>query len=434
MKLMDRLRLAYRAATLANPDPWLFRAFGWNQTAAGIEVTPETALTYSAVWGCVNGISMDLAKLPLQVYQKLPKGREKAPGHPLYPLLHDAPNPEITSVAFRSALQVHMLTWGNAYANIVYDGNGIAQLWPLRPDRMEGPYRDEQAQLIYVYTLPSGERRKLTRDHIWHIPGLGYDGIKGYSVIALAKEGISLGLAYEKFGAKFFSNGARPGGVLKHPQSLSPKAFKRLQDQFENMHQGLENSHRLAILEEGLSYEKVGIPPEEAQFLEGRDHQIADIARWYRYPLHKLQKHDKAATYASVEQFGIEYVTDTLMPWAVIWEQNIALQLMTPTDRRRFEAKLNLTALLRGESKNRAEFYNRLFMIGVLSINDIRELEEMNGIGPAGDGHYVPLNMLPVEQSQSLTPKDRARLLASLRNGGEMHYEDPVLDHPGSQG
>lgn len=406
--------------------------FGGMGTAAGVAVDEETALTYSPFWAGVSYISMDVAKLPLGVFRRLDRGREKAENHPLHHLLHDAPNPEMTAVSFRSALQGHLLTWGNAYANIVRDGYGrVIELWPLRPDRMTPPVRDENGRLVYVYTLPTGEQRKLYRDEVLHIPGFGYDGIQGYGVVTLARESIGLGLATERYGARFFGSGARPGGVLKHPGRLSDAAYQRLRKDFESMHQGLENSHRLAILEEGMEYQQVGLPPEDAQFLQTRKHQITDIARWLRIPLQKLHEHDKASSYASAEQFSQDYVNDTLLPWCVIWEQNLALQLMTPLERKRYFFKHNMTALLRGDSTSRANYYAKLFGVGAYSINMILELEDQNPIGPAGDIHFVPLNMIPVDQALTLSVQDRATLLAAMKGGEGDREGKPVLEVQG---
>jgi HK97 family phage portal protein len=398
LTIMDTLRNVLRRS-LANPTRMILRAFGaMDDSPSGIDVTPENALTHSAVYASIRNISDDIAKMSLHLYEREPGGRRQATDHPLYPILHDAANPHMTAIAFRSTMTGHALTWGNAYAQIIRNNAGqITALYPLRPDRMTVTVNKE-GDLEYLYHLESGAK-PLSRSQVFHLPGFGFDGLRGYSMIALARDSIGLGMAQEKFGAKLFGNGARPGGYLKHPGKLSQPAHDRLVQAFENRHQGVDNSHRVAVLEEGMEFQSVGIPPEDAQFLESRKFQIAEIARWFRMPLHKLQEMG-AATFSNIEHQSLEYVMDTLLTWAVLWEQNISLQLLGAKDRGRLFAKHNLNSLLRADFKTRMDGYNVARQGGWMSANEIRALEEMNALPPEiGDVVLVNGNMIPVDSA-----------------------------------
>ena len=377
------------------PPAW-FNLWTSSQTAAGVDVTPDSSLQATAVFACVRCIAESSAILPLILYRRMEeRGKERAVGHPLYGLLHDSPNPEMTSVEYRETLTGHLATWGNCYSNIVWSRSGYPmELWPLRPDRMT--VKRENGQLRYIYRLPDGEERALRYQDVWHIRGLGSNGLVGYSPIALAMQAVGLTLAAEEFGGRFFGNGASPGGVLEHPGALSDEAHSRVRKSWEEMHRGLDNSHRVAILEEGMSYKQVGIPPDQAQFLETRKFQISEIARIFRVPPHKIADLDRA-TFSNIEHMSIEFVTDTLMPWLVRWEQRISLSLLTPTERNEYFAQHLVEGLLRGDTTSRYQAYQIGRQGGWLSANDIRELENLNPID-GGDVYLVPLNMVPADQ------------------------------------
>lgn len=379
--------------TLANPEPWLADALGGGRSAAGVSVSANTALQSATVFACVRILAETVASLPLIVYRRLGRGKERAADHYLYPILHDQPNPEMSSFEFREALMGHLALWGNAYAEIERDGAGrVVALWPLRPDRMS--VARENGLLIYRYRLGNGEVTLPPRS-VLHIRGLSGDGIVGYSPIRLAREAIGLALATEEFGARFFGSGARPAAILQHPGKLSEEAQKRLRQSVEEAHSGLSRAHRLMILEEGMQWHQVGIPPEDSQFLQTRSFQVEEIARIYRVPLVLLQHTEKSTSWGTgIEQFMIAFVVHTVRPWLVRWEQAIRRDLFLPGERGTYFAEFLVDGLLRGDVESRYRAYATARQWGWLSANDIRELENMNPI-EGGDVYLTPLNMVP---------------------------------------
>ncbi|MDI3341602.1 MAG: phage portal protein [Sphaerobacter sp.] len=363
------------------------------RSSSGLAVNEESALRVAAVYSAVRVLAETLAMLPLHVYRRLARGKDRASEHPLYPLLHDQPNPEMTSFVFRETLMGHLALWGNAYAQIVYDGAGrVAELWPLRPDWMDVD-RDASGRLRYVYRTPAGART-FAPSEVLHIPALSFDGLKGKPPLAVAREAIGLALATQEYGARFFANDARPGIVLKHPGTLSDKARANLLESWNRMHQGLRGAHRAAVLEEGMDIATVGIPPEDAQFLESRRFQVTEIARIFRVPPHLIGDLDRA-TYSNIEQQSLEFVQYTMLPWLRRWEQAINAKLFTEQERRDgYFVEFQVEGLLRGDTKSRYEAYAVGRQNGWLSANDIRELENLNPI-EGGDVYLVPLNMVP---------------------------------------
>ena len=284
------------------PPGWVDAYSGWD-TATGVTITQENALQISAVSACVRVLSETVGSLPLILYRRREDGgKDRALNHPLYPLLHDLPNSEMTSLELRETLMGHVTTWGNAYGEIEYGGAGqILGLWPLRPDRMRVTRKNGTVR--YFYTLKNQEL-PIAAENIMHIRGLGYDGLIGYSPIQMARQALGLAKATEEYGGRFFSNDARPGGYLQHPGVLSEDAQKRLTKTHEERHQGLSKSHRLSVLEEGMTFKEVGIPPEDAQFLETRKFQTTEIARIYRMQPHMIQDLTNA-TFSNIEQYRL---------------------------------------------------------------------------------------------------------------------------------
>lgn len=376
---------------------WMRGAALWGrETNSGRVVTPRTALELVTVFACVRVLAETLGTLPLAVYRYLdPRGRVRDTAHPLYRPLHDRPNPEMTSVELRECMMGHLALRGNAYAQIVPMGSGGVELWPLRPDRMR-VVRRENRQLAYIYTLPSGEDRALSRREVLHIRGMSSDGLVGYSPVTLAREAVGLGLALEEHGARIFGNGAEPGGVLQTDALLGDEAYERLKKSWEDAHKGLENSHRVAILEEGVKWQQVGLSGRDAQWLEQRKYQRSEIAALFRVPPHMIQDLERT-TFSNIEHQGIDFVVHTIRPWAVRWEQAIERDLLTePTHFVRFV----VDGLLRGDIQTRFGAYSVAKQNGWLSANDIRELEDQNPI-PAdqgGDTYMVQLNMTPAGQ------------------------------------
>jgi HK97 family phage portal protein len=377
-------------------DRWYLNS--WPQeTASGAKIDESNALTISAVWACVRILSEDIGSLPLHLYIRREKGKEKATNNPLYYLLHDRPNPEMTALSFRETLASHILLWGNAYAEIERDGgNNIRALWPISPHRVEVWRADDNNIYYLVLDEQTGEKVPLAAEQILHVPGLSGNGLVGYSPIGKMREAVGMASALEEFGARFFGNGTHPGAVVSHPGKLGELASKNLRDSLTSGYSGLGKSHRLLLLEEGMKLETIGIPPEDAQFLETRRFQLAEIARIYKMPLHKLQEYEKGMAFASVEQFSLDYVVHTLRPWLVRFEQVYNWKLFSnDTLRRRYFFEHLVDGLLRGDLDSRYKAYSTGRNGGWLSANDVRELENMNPI-PDGDIYLQPLNMVEV--------------------------------------
>lgn len=389
-----------RALSLTDYGQWVDLGIV-DETDSGVLVTPSRALRVAAVFACVRILAETVAMLPLITYEKMPRGRKRAVNHPLYTLLKDRPNSDMTAFEFRQVMQGHLALWGNGYAHIDYAGNGqVRELFPLRPDRMIQivPVGNRWA---YHYQLPGGELRWFSEVEIFHLRGLGSDGRIGYSPISLMRQAVGLAVAEETFGARFFGNDARPGGVLEHPTRLSEEAQARLLESWESRHGGLSRSHKTAILEEGLKYTEIGMNPRDSQFIEGRKFQISEIARMFRVPPHKIGDLERA-TFSNIEHQGLEFVTDTMLPWLTNWEQAIEQRLMLERDRERFFVEFLVDSLLRGDTQTRYEAYATARQNGWMSANDIREKENMNPI-EGGDIYLVPLNLVPVRSAPAPT-------------------------------
>ena len=389
-------------------------SFLFGGTTSGKVVNERTAMQTTAVYACVRILAEAIAGLPLHVYRyRSDGGKERIPFHPLYHLLHDEPNPEMTSFVFRETLMSHLLLWGNAYAQIVRNGRGEAiALYPLLPSKME-VNRTQNGELVYKYYRdvdesginPKGGYVTLRKDEVLHIPGLGFDGLIGYSPIAMAKNAIGMSLATEEYGAAFFANGANPGGVLEHPGVI--KDIQRVKDSWNSAYQGSGNAHKVAVLEEGMKFQAIGIPPEQAQFLETRKFQINEIARIFRVPPHMVGDLEKSS-FSNIEQQSLEFVKYTLDPWVVRWEQSLQQALILPSEKTVLFIKFNLDGLLRGDYQSRMTGYSVGRQNGWMSANDIRELENMNRI-PAeegGDLYLVNGNMLPLSQAGNFYEKE----------------------------
>lgn len=322
--------------------------------------------------------------------------------HSLYRILHDEPNPEMSSFVFRETLMTHLLLWGNAYAQILRNGKGeILGLYPLMPNKMQVD-RETDGKLWYTYTKTTEETAtlkgtivKLAPYDVLHIPGLGFDGLVGYSPIAMAKNAIGMGIACEEYGARFFANGAAPSGVLEHPGTI--KDPQKVRDSWNATFQGSRNAHKIAVLEEGMKYTQIGISPEQAQFLETRKFQINEIARIFRVPPHMVGDLEKSS-FSNIEQQSLEFVKYTLDPWVVRWEQSLSRALLSEEEKKKYFVKFNLEGLLRGDYQSRMNGYAIARQNGWMSANDIRELENQDRI-PAelgGDLYLINGNMLPL--------------------------------------
>ena len=382
-------------------------SFFMGGSSSGKNVNERTAMQMTAVYACVRILSEAIAGLPLHLYRYEEDGsKTKAIDHGLYSLLHDEPNPEMTSFVFRETLMTHLLLWGNAYAQIIRNGKGeVLALYPLMPNKMQVD-RDDNGQLYYTYSRTKEEANakdsessvKLSPYDVLHIPGLGFDGLVGYSPIAMAKNAIGMAMACEEFGAKFFANGASPSGVLEHPGILKDPA--KVRDSWNAAYGGSANSHKVAVLEEGMKYSPISISPNEAQFLETRKFQINEIARIFRVPPHMVGDLEKSS-FSNIEQQSLEFVKYTLDPWVIRWEQSLSRALFSPDEKHTYFFKFNVEGLLRGDYQSRMTGYATARQNGWMSANDIRELEDLDRI-PAdegGDLYLVNGNMLPLEKA-----------------------------------
>ena len=367
------------------------------RTTSGNSVTQRSSMQLTAVYCCVRVLSEAVAGLPLITYRYGKNGtKERATDHPLYLLLHDEPNPEMTSFSFRETLMTHLLLYGNAYAQIIRNGKGdVVALYPLMPDRMKVD-RDEHGHIYYEYMKQQDEAATmktgtviLSPEDVLHIPGLGFDGLVGYSPIAMAKNAIGMASACEEYGASFFANGASPGAVLEHPGVL--KDPEKVRTAWQEAYGGPHKANRVAVLEEGMKFTPISINPQEAQFLETRKFQIEEIARIFRVPLHLIGDLDHA-TFSNIEEQSLEYVQYTLQPWLIRWEQAIQRSLFTPEEKKTMFCRFNVDGLLRGNYQSRMQGYSIGIANGFMSVNDVRALEQMDLIPDEEGGNTYMVN------------------------------------------
>ena len=394
---------AQRSLTLQSSEGWLMDSLGSTKTMSGISITPDKAMQLSAVSACVRLIAESIASLPLHVYRRVDDARrERVSATPASRLLHDEPNEMMTSFVFRETLSAHLLLWGNAYALIMRDNAGRPiELLPVHPSCVTVR---KSATLGLVYDLrmaDAGVVPRVSQADMLHIPGLSYDGILGMSPIRYAAQSIGLGLAAEQFGAAFFGNGSTPSGYITLPGKLTKEQAAQMRESWYATYGGVSNSNKTAVLFENGKFERISIPPDEAQFIETRKFQVADIARWYRVPPHMIGDLERA-TFSNIEHQALEFVTTTLRPWLVRFEQEINRKLFpsstsgAPSD---LYAEFKVDALLRGDIKSRGDYYIRGRQWGWLSANDIRALENLEPI-TGGDIYLNPLNMASAAKDQ----------------------------------
>jgi HK97 family phage portal protein len=423
MGLFKNLRYIIKNLSLSDPKAWnpsLWNLAG-NQSLSGENVNEQTALTYSAVYNAVSLISGTIGALPLNLMQRKDDNKQIVDNRILYRVMHDQWNPYMTAKAGRETIMAHVLLWGNGYAEKVRNGYGeVVELWPITPDRVKPQMKDGE----FVYGIRVGsEEIIMPRDKILHIPGLGFDGFTGYSVIAMARKSIGLGMALESFGALYFGQGTHPGVIVTHPGKIDGQTSSNMRAALNETYSGLGKSHHLMLLEDGLKIEKMSIPPNDSQFLESRQFQIPEIARWFNLPPHKLKDLTKSS-FSNIESEQLSFVIDSLLPWLVTLEQNYNMQLLTASDKSlsgygRLYFKHIVEGLLRGDTVSRAAFYKDMFNIGAMSINEIREKEDMNPI-LGGDIHLVPMNMTSLENAgkPQVVPVPPKEQTPALTQGG----------------
>lgn len=384
----------------------LIESWGGGPSHSGQRVNQNSALQLTVVWACVRVLAESVASIPLVVLKRVGnKGKERAVGHPVYSVLHDRANTDQPSFMWRENVMAHLALRGNSYCEKEYDNRGrLIGLWPIAPDRVTVK-RVNGVKMFEVNV--NGQAVPLTSREIMHVPGLGYDGLVGYSPLHVAREAIGAGLAAQEYAARFFDNNASPGGVLEHPGKLGPDALKNLRASWADRHSGAANSNKPAILEEGMKWHQLSISNRDSQFLETRKFQINEICRMYRVPPHLVQDLDRA-TFSNIEQQSIDFVVHTLRPWLVRIEQVLNWELFDEAERKEYFCEFNVDGLLRGDSAARGAFYTQMFNVGVLSVNDIREKENLNPV-EGGDQRFVPLNMISLEKAGQPEPKPEAK-------------------------
>lgn len=391
-------------------DPALARLFGSTNTAAGVRVTADTALQDAAVYAAVAALSEAVASLPLVLYRRRKDGgSDRATDHPLYQLAHDLPNRNQTSFEFRQFGMVALLLRGNFVARKVSTGGrGLAALEPLHPDGLWIDRDRLTGKRVYEYSPPDGTTFTLLADEVVHVMGMPGDDIRGLNPIEHHRETIGASLGAKEFGARLFANNAKPGGVLEVSGKLDDEQAKKLAERWRFAQ---ERANRVAVLEDGVKFNPITINPQDAQFLETRKYTRSEIAAIFRVPPHKIGDLERA-TFSNIEQQALEFVTDSLMPWLVRWEQALWRDALTESERRAgYFFRFNVAGLLRGDAKARSDYYRAMFGIGALNQNEIRGLEEMNPI-PAGDTYYVPLNMVDADKAKAMKAQE-------LLNGGQ---------------
>lgn len=379
----------------SNPDAWFINQVSGAETAAGIRVDEDKTLSVPAIFAGVRLLADTIASLPLFVYRRLDRGKDLARRHQLFGLLHSSPNPEMTSFDMRELMQGHIPVWGNAYAEKVFNRRGeVAELWPLTPWRVTPRRNKSSRKLEYEVRIPEnagGGKVILPSERIFHVPGFSTNGVVGHSLADMFSESIGLSLAAESYSGHFFGSGSSPGGVIEHPEKIGETAKKHVKRGWEEAHKGLNRSHRIAILEEGMKWKQTGIDPEKSQLLEARKFQVTEVSRILRVQPHLLMDLERA-TFTNVEQQSLEFVIYTLRPWLVRWEQRMSLQLFTPQEREEFFPEFVVEGLLRGDIETRFKAYSTARQWGWMSANDVREKENMNPI-EGGDDYLIPLNM-----------------------------------------
>ena len=430
MGFLDRA-LQVRATTQtggspSNPVWWLSRLMGGDATSSGIRVDDATAMRFSAVYSGCRIYAQDVGTMPLPVFRRVGEKTVQDRTHPAHAVLNKAGNPEMTAAGVRGTLQGHAALRGNAFAEIEWDqAMRIRALWPLRPDRMRLSRNGKDVevdgapagQLVYRYTLPSGQERAFAPTNIFHLRGFSWDGLWGWSIVRQAREGIAVALAAQEYLGRFYANDGRPGLILQHPGPLGDVAREHLKDDWGESHVGLSNAHRVAVLEEGMKIADVPMTFDDAQFLEQRKFEITEIARWFRLPPHLLADLDRS-TNNNIEHQGLEYVKFSIRPWCVGWEQELAMKGIV---RDPFHAEHNMEGLMRGDAASRAAFYREMRNAGAMTPRMIAAKENLElGDDPALDQILIPLNsvMASAFDERGMTFQQRVEALSVLVKSG----------------
>lgn len=382
MKIFSKLKNVFKRSRAEWDDFWFTRVLPgvW----AGNDVNEESALQMSAVYACIRILSDTVAHLPLKLYRRQGDGREEVTGTRLTDLFKFAPNPEMSAFRWKQVSMGHLCAWGNSYNYVSRDAaNRVVDLWPLRPDKMEVKRDQASGELKYVYRKTDGIQEVLTTRDVWHIPGFGFDGVLGYSPIMLARQGIGLGLAAEEYAARFFGNGANVGLIVKTQKKMGADSQARLQKSLAQGYSGLGKAHKLMVLEEGMDVEKIGIDPEAAALIAQRNFSVTDICRWYRIPPHMVAQLDRA-TFSNITEEGINFARHTITPWVALIEGEMNRYFFTPAERKTKYWEFDLNGLMRGDFKSRMEGYVQAVSNGIMTRNEVRQLENLNAVSGKG--------------------------------------------------
>lgn len=407
--------LAVSSETPAAWDDYWYEQRGM-MAASGIRITPDVALRISAVYRCVKLLAETMGALPLIVYRRLPDdAKQRATNHPLAETLEQRPNAWQTAFEFREMMMGHVLLRGNAFAEIIpRPGNpAMIDLLPLHPDRVRMErLADGRPRYLVRDSASSSEERKVLDEDMFHLRGFSSDGLRGLSLTSLASDTFGSALAMERYSGNLFRHGARPSSAITHPKTLSPQARTNLRQAIDDNHTGAENQGRPILLEEGMTWQQMGMTNTDAEFLASRNFTIAEIGRWFGIPLHKIMQLERS-TNNNIEHQALEYVIDAVLPWAKRWEQCITRDLILAPQT--FFAEFLLAGLLRGDTKSRFESYAQGRQWGWLSANDVRRFENMNPID-GGDSYMVPLNMMPASGAAAgVTPAAPTAMSGQLR-------------------
>lgn len=397
--------LELRFSVGESPPSWFGRLLG-RPTSSGIQVDETSSMSFAAVYACVKVISESVAQIPLKVYERLPNGgKREASGHPLYELLHDWPNDEMTSFSWREAMAAHLCSYGNGYSFIDFGCDGRPRaIELLSPDRVRPKRLDSNGKLVYDVTSRKGEATRYAKEQILHVPGIGYDGIVGYSPIRIAAETIGTGMAAQEHIGSFFKNGAVPIGILTHPEKMSQEAQDRFRENWHKLYGGSGNAHKIGILEEGMSFKTISVNPVDAQLVEAMKLSRAQIAGIFRVPAHMINDLDRA-TFSNVDQLSLEFVKFSLMPWLTRMEQVFNRRLFLPSERNKYFCQFVTDGLLRGDSKSRNEAHRVAIMGGWKSVNEVRAEENMEPIAN-GDKHFLQSAFTTIDKIVAEEPQE----------------------------
>lgn len=433
-RFINRLFPSERAATketLGHPGSGVIGWMGGGKETSGIHVDENVAMTYSVVWAATRLLSATGACLPLNLYRKTASGKTLATDHSLFRILHDQPNTKMSSFMFRSTQIGLQVNRGNAYAEIERTNGGeVLELHPIHPTNVT-PRELDDGSIVYEIRSRGKTSGVIPAANMLHIPSMiSDDGVIGKGVVQKARETIGFGIATEQHGAAFFGNGARPSVLLKHPGRLKPDTRENLRKEWLDVHGGPAQAGKPAVLSEGMDVASLSLSAEDSQFLQTRQHNVEEVARWYGVPPHMIG-HLLRSTFNNIETQSIEFVTYSLIPWLKLWEQEVWRKLLSTEEQSELFVKHEVDALLRGNAENRSNALKTQFMHGALTIDEWREMEDRNPLGgDVGAAHFVPTNLTTAELVASgLGPEPTSGGFGGTENdpdGAEHH--PPLVD------